>query len=187
MIVDEHVDVRPKPALQDCPVDLELKDLVHVVADLEQQLVGVLAVVGSRAGLIGSAVELHRRSHHLEGAPGVRSARYAGETATDEDNVSKLLLAMKDVAAESRTARFRCVLAYVREAGDPDPLFADGAWEGSIAFEPSGEKGFGYDPVFLDAASGKSAAELEASAKNARSHRGKALQALRELLGSRGL
>jgi XTP/dITP diphosphohydrolase len=116
----------------------------------------------------------------LDGAPGVYSARYAGADASDTDNLNRLLDDMRD--HENRAARFRCVLAYVRSADDPDPIIAEASWEGSIAHSPSGNGGFGYDPVFIDAASGVCSAELTAAEKNARSHRGKALAVLQEML-----
>jgi XTP/dITP diphosphohydrolase len=118
----------------------------------------------------------------LGGAPGVRSARYAGPGATDRQNVEQLLAALADVPEAARGARFRCVLAWVGYAADPQPLLASGTWEGRIAHEPRGRDGFGYDPVFEDAASGLTAAELSPEAKNVVSHRGQALRALRRLL-----
>jgi XTP/dITP diphosphohydrolase len=120
----------------------------------------------------------------LNGAPGVRSARFAGLAATDLDNVDKLLGDLLAVPDSQRTARFRCVLAYVRSDGDAAPLIATGCWEGSIATEKRGTGGFGYDPVFIDAASGLAAAELTPDEKNARSHRGKALAELQRLLAA---
>jgi XTP/dITP diphosphohydrolase len=123
----------------------------------------------------------------LGGAPGVRSARFAGENASDGDNVAKLLRELQDVPAELRTARFRCVLTYIRSIEDPAPLIADGVWEGAIAVAPSGQEGFGYDPVFIDGSGGCCAAELAPAAKNACSHRGKALAKLAEELRMAGL
>lgn len=122
----------------------------------------------------------------LDGAPGVLSARYAGAAAGDADNLRLLLERMAAVPAGRRTARFRCVLAYVRGAEDPAPLLVEGSWEGRIATAARGAAGFGYDPVFEDGASGLTAAELPAERKNALSHRGQALRALRELLQERG-
>ena len=118
----------------------------------------------------------------LQGAPGVFSARYAGVNASDADNVAKLLDALHGVPSAQRTARFSCVLAFVREAEDPTPIYAVGNWEGSIALQPSGTNGFGYDPVFIDAELGLTSAELESQQKNVRSHRGKALAQLHGLL-----
>jgi len=116
----------------------------------------------------------------LGGAPGVYSARYAGINASDEDNLSRLLQDMR--GKENRVARFQCVLVYVRSKDDPNPLIAKGSWEGSIASEPSGNGGFGYDPIFIDAASGICAAAMSFDEKNALSHRGMALTILRQML-----
>jgi XTP/dITP diphosphohydrolase len=114
----------------------------------------------------------------LGGRPGVWSARYAGEAASDEDNNALLLKELQGVPASRRTARYRCVLAMVREAGDDAPVIAYGDWEGRIAEHPAGEGGFGYDPLFMPAGLESSAAQLTPEVKNARSHRGKALAAL---------
>jgi XTP/dITP diphosphohydrolase len=116
----------------------------------------------------------------LGGAPGVHSARYAGINASDEDNLIRLLQDMQNI--ENRVARFQCVLVYVCSKDDPNPLIANGSWEGSIANRPSGNGGFGYDPIFIDAASGICSAEMSFDEKNAHSHRGKALSVLREML-----
>jgi XTP/dITP diphosphohydrolase len=123
----------------------------------------------------------------LDGKPGVYSARYAGAGASDGANVAKLLLDLQAVPADQRAARFRCVLAYVRDAADPQPVVADGSWEGSIAVAATGKSGFGYDPVFIDGHSGRTAAELSAAEKNVRSHRGQALAGLRGLLPAAGI
>jgi XTP/dITP diphosphohydrolase len=108
----------------------------------------------------------------LNGEPGIHSARYAGD---DESNIDKLLRELDASGDEQRTARFQCVMAYVRHANDPVPLIAQGAWEGSILRQRQGEGGFGYDPVFYVPEHDCSAAQLTADEKNAISHRGKAL------------
>lgn len=118
----------------------------------------------------------------LDGAPGVRSARYAGEDGNDQANNDRLLRELADVAGEQRSARFRAVVVYVGSAEDPRPLVAEGAWEGFIAHEPRGSNGFGYDPLFFVGAAHRTSAELDPEDKNARSHRGKAVRRLRELL-----
>lgn len=118
----------------------------------------------------------------LDGAPGVWSARYAGPQADDAANNAKLLAAMAGVPPAQRGARFRCVMVFVRGPDDPEPLVADHSWQGSIATEARGSGGFGYDPLFVDPASGRHSAELSPAEKNARSHRGQAARALRELL-----
>ncbi len=118
----------------------------------------------------------------LGGAPGVWSARYAGTEGDDEANNRKLLAELSGVTAPRRTARFRCVLVYVRNADDQFPIFAEGSWNGSIAMAPSGQNGFGYDPLFIDAGTGLTGGQLEAAQKNRLSHRGLAVRQLRSLL-----
>ena len=118
----------------------------------------------------------------LGGAPGVRSARYAGEGASDADNVNKLLEALREVPEPQRGARFRCVIALVSSADDESPLLARGSWEGHIVRAPRGGGGFGYDPVFVPTGSTITSAEMSAAAKNAVSHRGQALARLLESL-----
>ncbi|ACZ78228.1 MULTISPECIES: XTP/dITP diphosphatase [Dickeya] len=115
----------------------------------------------------------------LGGAPGIYSARYAGEDASDQQNLDKLLAVLDNVPDEQRQASFHCVLVYLRHADDPTPLVCHGSWQGVITRAPVGEGGFGYDPVFFVPQLGKTAAELSREEKNAHSHRG---QALRQLL-----
>ncbi len=115
----------------------------------------------------------------LGGRPGVYSARYAGEGASDEANVDKLLQEMDGVP--DRSAAFHCVVTFVADA-DAAPIAAEGAWHGHILEERRGSGGFGYDPVFLDPESGVASAELTQDQKNARSHRGKALRELAQRL-----
>ena len=121
----------------------------------------------------------------LEGRPGVRSARYAGPHASDDDNVDKLLAELERVADERRGACFRCVAVFLAGSEDPAPLIGRGEWRGRILRERRGTGGFGYDPVFLDTGSGRSAAELTAEEKNRVSHRGQAFRELARLLALR--
>lgn len=118
----------------------------------------------------------------LDGAPGVYSARFAGENATDSDNIDKLLANLSTTDAAQRQARFLCVLVYMAHADDPTPLIFQGEWHGSIATQRSGEQGFGYDPVFWVAEQNCSAAQLSSAQKNLLSHRGKALSQLKQVL-----
>jgi len=116
----------------------------------------------------------------LGGAPGVWSARYAGEPKSDAANNAKLIA---DLAVHAdKSAYYYCVLVYVRHADDPQPVIADGSWHGEIVAQPRGEGGFGYDPYFWLPTLGKTAAELSAAEKNSHSHRGQALRALVEKL-----
>ncbi|MFZ5637655.1 MAG: RdgB/HAM1 family non-canonical purine NTP pyrophosphatase [Pseudomonadota bacterium] len=118
----------------------------------------------------------------LDGAPGLYSARYAGGHGDAAANIAKLLGALREVPASARTARFVCVLVLLRHAEDPQPLIAEGVWEGRILDAPRGDGGFGYDPVFFDVERGIGAAELDAAIKNRISHRGRALSVLRARL-----
>jgi XTP/dITP diphosphohydrolase len=116
----------------------------------------------------------------LQGAPGVLSARYAGEPKSDARNNEKLIA---DLAAHAdKSAYYYCVLVFVRHADDPQPVIADGRWNGELTVAPRGNGGFGYDPHFWLPALGKTAAELTAEEKNRQSHRGQALRALVEKL-----
>jgi len=113
----------------------------------------------------------------LDGRPGVRSARFAGEGASDDANLRKLLAELHDVPMEFRQARYHCVIAFVRRHDDPQPIIAHGTWEGRIGLEPRGRGGFGYDPIFLPADAAGTAAELDPTLKNELSHRAQALRA----------
>lgn len=117
----------------------------------------------------------------LGGAPGIYSARYAGEKASDADNLRKLLDSIQDVPPERRRARYQCVIAFVLEA-DATPLLATGTWEGTLLKSPRGLGGFGYDPIFQPRRLDRTAAELDPGEKNTLSHRGQALCVLLEQL-----
>ena len=114
----------------------------------------------------------------LQGAPGIYSARYAGPDASDQENYEKLLNALNGVPDAERTARFQCLLVFMRHAADPTPLICQGTWEGRILHAPQGDNGFGYDPVFYVPEEDCSSAELPPEVKNRLSHRGQALQKL---------
>ena len=121
----------------------------------------------------------------LDGAPGLYSARYAGTHGDHAANIDKLLQEMHDVPDERRGARFVCVLALVRHADDPQPIIAEGLWEGRILHARTGDGGFGYDPVFFSPSHGMSAAGLPREVKHRDSHRGQALVVLRSRLEGR--
>ncbi len=123
----------------------------------------------------------------LDGAPGLYSARYAGSPTDDAANNAKLLQALDGLPETQRTARFYAVIVLLRHADDPQPLIAEGSWEGRILDAPRGHNGFGYNPVFLDPAHGLTAAEMAPEQKNRISHRALALQALRDRLTHAGL
>ncbi|GAL30977.1 nucleoside 5-triphosphatase RdgB [Vibrio variabilis] len=124
---------------------------------------------------------------YLKGAPGIYSARYYGEGATDKLNLEKVLSEMQGVPEEQRTARFHCVLVLMRHADDPTPIVCHGKWEGRILTEASGENGFGYDPIFFVPEENCASAELEPVRKKQLSHRGKALKELFATIKAQGL
>ena len=133
-----------------------------------------LPVIGDDSGLEVVA---------LNNQPGVYSSRFAGDNASDDDNIDKLLKKMHNIPTEKRTARFRCVVAFLGTSSDDQPVFFEGEWAGYIAKERTGKNGFGYDPVFVDLQSNLTAAELESDQKNKISHRGMAVQSLKSYLG----
>ncbi len=129
-------------------------------------------------GLMAMADDSGIEVDYLDGAPGIYSARYAGQPCDNQANNDKLLSALKDVPKEKRTARFQCVIVLMRHAKDPTPLICSGTWEGTIVEQETGANGFGYDPLFFVPTHGCTSAELSPEIKNDLSHRG---QALREL------
>lgn len=115
---------------------------------------------------------------YLNGAPGIYSARFAGEHASDQANLDKLLNDLQEAPEIERTARFQCLMVYLRHAEDPTPIICQGTWEGRILTKPRGNNGFGYDPIFYVPTHDCASAELAPEIKNALSHRGQALKKL---------
>ena len=166
-----HIDVVPQGELS---VPEAVEDGLSFVENALIKARNAAKVSGLPAIADDSGIEVDA----LNGAPGIYSARYAGEGAADDANWQKLLVALKDVPAGQRQARFQCLLVFVRHAEDPTPLICQGTWEGAILPAEQGEGGFGYDPVFAVLNSDKSAAQLTSDEKNALSHRGQALVCL---------
>ncbi len=133
------------------------------------------------AGLPAIADDSGLEVDALKGAPGIYSARYAGRGASDDANLQKLLADIQDVAESERSARFQCVLVYMRHALDPTPIICQGTWEGRLLHAARGTNGFGYDPIFYVPTHRCTSAELPPEVKNQLSHRG---QALRKLLAA---
>ena len=115
---------------------------------------------------------------YLKGAPGIYSSRFAGNDATDEENISKLLLALNGVPFSERIARYQCVIVKMDHPNDPTPIIAQGSWEGSIALEAKGHQGFGNDPIFYIPELKCTSAELTNNVKNKISHRSQAMAVL---------
>ena len=136
----------------------------------------------SHTGLAAIADDSGLEVDALDGAPGIHSARYAGVNGNDQANITRLLRELADVPEAQRTARFQCLMVYLRHAADPTPIICQGTWEGRVLFAPRGERGFGYDPVFFVPTHNCSAAELSPDIKNQLSHRGQALRKLLQAL-----
>jgi len=134
-----------------------------------------LPVIGDDSGLEVAA---------LDNQPGIYSSRFAGANASDDDNIDKLLREMHNIPSAKRTARFRCVVAFLGTVSLDQPIFFEGEWAGYIAKERTGKNGFGYDPIFVDLQSKLTAAELNSDQKNTISHRGKAIQSLKSYLAT---
>ncbi len=122
---------------------------------------------------------------YLKGKPGIYSARFAGENASDQENLDKLLSCLQSVPEEQRTARYQCIIVYMQHAEDPTPIICQGSWEGIILESEKGEGGFGYDPIFYYPIVGKTAAQMSAEEKSFVSHRGKALKAFTKMYQDR--
>ncbi len=176
MLANHRIEVLPQSALN--IIEVEETGLTFV----ENALLKARNAT-AHCGLPAIADDSGLEVDALNGAPGIYSARYAGSTVSDSDNLTKLLADMADVPGAHRNARFQCLMVYMEHAHDPTPIICQGTWEGRILLEPRGTQGFGYDPVFFVQTHNCSAAELPPEIKNSLSHRG---QALRQLLAALG-
>lgn len=156
--------------------DLDIKDIPETGTTFVENAIIKARNATKHSGLPALADDSGLVVDALGGAPGIYSSRYAGENATDTDNINKLLQTLGD--NPNRKAHFQCVLVFMRHHEDPVPLIAQGQWHGEIAHSPMGKEGFGYDPIFFVPSLGVSAAELEKHQKNAISHRSMALRTL---------
>jgi len=139
-------------------------------------------VIASALGEPAIADDSGIEADALDGGPGPRSARFAGERASDAENLAKLIEAIRDEPADARTARYRCLAAIAWPDGRA--LHADGVCEGTLLVTPMGTRGFGYDPIFVPRGEDRTMAELDADEKDRISHRGRAFRALAELMSS---
>ena len=164
-------------SLKDFP---EIGEIVEDGETFAENAVKKAKVVAQAANMAALADDSGLEVDYLDGAPGIYSARFAGEGKSDADNNEKLLSLLREVPQDKRTARFRCVIAICTPGGQV--YTADGAFEGFIGFELKGDKGFGYDPLFYLPEYGKTSAELDSDLKNQISHRGKALAKAKSVL-----
>ena len=175
MLLGNQFHVIPQQAFDIPPIEetgSTFEENALLKAKAVHDIIG-LPVIGDDSGLEVVA---------LNNQPGVYSSRFAGDNASDDDNIDKLLKKMHNIPTEKRTARFRCVVAFLGTSSDDQPVFFEGEWAGYIAKERTGKNGFGYDPVFVDLQSNLTAAELESDQKNKISHRGMAMQSLKSYL-----
>jgi XTP/dITP diphosphohydrolase len=161
--------------------ELGIPDAAETHATVVENALAKARHASARAKLPALADDSGLCVRALGGAPGVKSARYAGEPRSDSRNNAKLIAALRGVA--DRRAHYTCVLVLVRHADDPEPILAVGAWHGTIVDSPRGSGGFGYDPHFEDSTTGMTGAELPLARKNELSHRGEAMRTLLEKLG----
>ena len=175
LLADRNMEVLPQSSF-------DIPDIEETGLSFVENAILKARNAAAHSGLPAIADDSGLEVDALNGAPGIYSARYAGPGATDEDNNAKMLEALTDVPDEARTARFQCLMVYMRHAEDPVPIICQGSWEGRILRSPQGENGFGYDPLFFVPEKNCSAAQLPAEVKNAMSHRGKALQCLLQAL-----
>jgi XTP/dITP diphosphohydrolase len=177
LLEKQHFEILPQ---KDFTADEVLEDGLSFVENAIKKARFAAKASGLPAIADDSGIEVDA----LNGQPGIFSARYAGEGATDQQNLEKLLESMKDIPDNQRTARFQCLMVYLRHENDPVPIVCQGSWEGKILTAPQGENGFGYDPVFFVPGENCSAAQLSPEHKNSMSHRGKALKQLVEKLAT---
>ena len=155
--------------------DLSIPDIEETGLTFVENAILKARNAAALSGLPAIADDSGLEVDYLLGAPGIYSARYAGSDANDTTNREKLLAALLDVPAKNRNARYQTVIVYLRHAEDPTPIICQGTWEGRIAFEDRGSKGFGYDPIFYVPETDCHAAELNKATKHSLSHRGKAI------------
>jgi len=176
ILMGEDYEILSLDHFHDAPVVIEDK------STFEGNAVKKASIISQYTGMLTLADDSGLEVDALNGEPGVLSARFAGENATDKDRNCKLLNLLMDVPESERIARFKCAMALSHPQGDTDVVL--GVCEGSITFEPKGDTGFGYDPVFLVPSYGKTFAELGPDIKNRISHRAIALQKVRKILSN---
>lgn len=164
--------------------DFEISSIEETGASFVENAIIKARHAARLSGLASIADDSGLMVDALGGAPGIYSARYAGEGASDRDNLDFLLSNMRDVPDSRRGARFVCLMVYMNDAEDACPVVGEGIWPGRITHAPSGDGGFGYDPVFYVEECGCTSAELEAVHKNTISHRARAMQSLLARLGA---
>ncbi|WNO09342.1 RdgB/HAM1 family non-canonical purine NTP pyrophosphatase [Teredinibacter sp. KSP-S5-2] len=175
LLADCNLDVRPQS-------EYEVSDADEIGLTFVENAIIKARHACEATGLPAIADDSGIEVDALKGAPGIYSARFSGEGATDEKNNQRLLSLLVNTPEEERSARYQCVLVYMEHAKDPTPIICQGTWEGRILDTPVGENGFGYDPLFYVPEYKCSSAELDKNLKNKISHRAKAMQKLLAVL-----
>ncbi|MCU7880299.1 MAG: RdgB/HAM1 family non-canonical purine NTP pyrophosphatase [Candidatus Thiodiazotropha sp. (ex Lucinoma aequizonata)] len=175
LLASEQITVVPQK-------DFNIPDAIEDGLSFVENAIKKARHAASLSGLAAIADDSGIEVDALSGAPGIYSAHFAGPGASDQANLQKLLERIKDVPDEKRSARFQCLLVYMRHTEDPTPIICQSTWEGQILFEAQGDNGFGYDPIFYVPTHNCSSAELATEVKNSLSHRGLALRKLLQAL-----
>jgi XTP/dITP diphosphohydrolase len=162
--------------------ELNIEDIEETGLTFVENAILKARHASERSGLPAIADDSGLEVDYLHGAPGIYSARFAGKEATDEQNIEKLLFSLKDAPLEQRKARYQSIIVFMSHSLDPTPIICRGVWEGRIALERRGTKGFGYDPIFHVDETDCHASELDEQTKNRVSHRGKAIAELLQQL-----
>ena len=171
LLAGEQITVLPQK-------EFDIPDVIEDGLSFVENAIKKARHAASLSGLPAIADDSGIEVDALNGAPGIYSARFAGPGSSDEENLNKLLDHLRDFPEEKRTARFQCLMVYMRHSEDPTPIICQGTWEGRILSAPQGENGFGYDPIFFVPTHNCSSAELDPDTKNSLSHRGQALKLL---------
>ena len=160
--------------------DIEIPEVEETGSTFVENAILKARSASTITGLASIADDSGIEIEYLNGRPGIKSARYSGENATNEMNNIKLLSELKNVPHEKRKACYRCVMVYMRFPDDPFPVIASGSWSGYITEKPIGGNGFGYDPLFFLPEYNKTSAQITSEEKNKISHRAKALNELQK-------
>ncbi len=177
LLANHHIEIKPQS-------EFNVSDVAETGTTFVENAIIKARHAAKETGLPAIADDSGLEVDALHGAPGVYSARFAGEHATDQDNNEKLISELVGVPAQERTARFHCVLVYMQHENDPTPIICHGIWQGTILTAPQGEQGFGYDPLFWVEEHKMSSAQLPREIKNQLSHRGQALKQLVDKLAT---
>ncbi len=171
LLQDQQIQVIPQREFQ-------IEDIEETGLSFVENAILKARHAAKESGLAAIADDSGLEVDALKGAPGIYSARYAGPGCNDQDNNNKLLESLRDVPEDERSARFQCLMVYMRHADDPTPIICQGTWEGRIVLQPQGDNGFGYDPLFFVPQENCTSAQLSPEIKNRLSHRGQALNKL---------